>query len=154
MLDPACGGNILGAMPPARDALTFVVGFDGSDAARRGLAYVGQVAAETRKVVVVAVTPEVDSSSIFSESLVNDDFDPERLLDEAVELLADTDGTTVERRALAGDPARVLVEVTREVDADLLIVGRRGTDFVARTLLGSVAQRVIEQASCDVLVVG
>jgi nucleotide-binding universal stress UspA family protein len=39
------------------------------------------------------------------------------------------------------------------VAADLLVVGRRGGDFVARTLLGSVAQRVVQQAPCDVLVV-
>jgi nucleotide-binding universal stress UspA family protein len=46
-----------------------------------------------------------------------------------------------------------LVDVVREVAADLLVVGRRGDDFVARTLLGSVAQRVVQQAPCDVLVV-
>jgi nucleotide-binding universal stress UspA family protein len=32
-------------------------------------------------------------------------------------------------------------------------VGRRGGDFVARTLLGSVAERIVKQAPCDVLVV-
>lgn len=140
-------------MAGAREALTFVVGFDGSDAARRGLAYVGELAAEARNVVVVTVTPDLGASSITSETLARDDFDPERLLEEAAELLAQTDVTSVERRAATGDPARVLVDVTREVDADLLIVGRRGADFVARTLLGSVAQQVVEQASCDVLVV-
>ena len=45
------------------------------------------------------------------------------------------------------------MDVAREVDADLLIVGRKGSDFVARTLLGSVAERVVQQARCDVLVV-
>jgi nucleotide-binding universal stress UspA family protein len=34
-----------------------------------------------------------------------------------------------------------------------VIVGRRGNDFVARTLLGSVATRVVEHAPCNVLVV-
>jgi nucleotide-binding universal stress UspA family protein len=47
----------------------------------------------------------------------------------------------------------VLIEIAREADADLLIVGRRGSDFVTRTLLGSVAERVVQQAHCDVLVV-
>jgi len=41
----------------------------------------------------------------------------------------------------------------RELEAQLVIVGRRGRDFVARTLLGSVAHRVVENAPCDVLVV-
>jgi nucleotide-binding universal stress UspA family protein len=62
-------------------------------------------------------------------------------------------GTTIERRTATGDPGAVLVEVTREVDADLLIIGRRGTDFVSRMLLGSVAERVVQQARCDVLVI-
>jgi nucleotide-binding universal stress UspA family protein len=34
-----------------------------------------------------------------------------------------------------------------------VIVGRRGGDFVTRTLLGSVAERVVQTAPCDVLVV-
>jgi nucleotide-binding universal stress UspA family protein len=34
-----------------------------------------------------------------------------------------------------------------------VIVGRRGKDFVARTLFGSVARRVVEQPPCDVLVI-
>jgi nucleotide-binding universal stress UspA family protein len=50
-------------------------------------------------------------------------------------------------------PAQELLEVARAASADLGIVGRRGTDFVARTLLGSVATRVVAQASCDVPVV-
>ena len=53
-----------------------------------------------------------------------------------------------------GDPAVVLVDGARDVGADLLILGRRGGDFVTRTVLGSVAQRVVEQAPCDALVLG
>jgi nucleotide-binding universal stress UspA family protein len=135
------------------EALTIVVGYDGSDAARRGIAHLTRLATPPRKVIVVAVVPEIQSPSLLGEPLAAHDFDAERVLDEAAGLLSDGSGTAIERRAAAGDPASVLVEVTRDVDADLLIVGRRGADFVTRTLLGSVAQRVVEQASCDVLVV-
>jgi nucleotide-binding universal stress UspA family protein len=47
----------------------------------------------------------------------------------------------------------VLTDIASEVDAQLVVVGRRGGDFVRRTLLGSVAQRVVQEAPCDVLVV-
>ena len=57
----------------------------------------------------------------------------------------------VELREVTGDPAVVLVDIAREVAADLLVIGRRGGDFVARTLLGSVAQRAVQHAPCDVL---
>jgi nucleotide-binding universal stress UspA family protein len=50
-------------------------------------------------------------------------------------------------------PAEVLAEVAREQRADLLIVGRRGRDFTARVLLGSVSSRLVAAAPCDVLVV-
>jgi nucleotide-binding universal stress UspA family protein len=140
-------------MADAGEAFTIVLGFDGSDAARRGVADVGRFATSTKTVVVVAVTPEVRSSSISHEPLAGGDFDADRLLEEAAELLSGMEGATVERRAATGDPAAVLVEVARDVDADLLIVGRRGSNFVSRTLLGSVAERVIQQARCDVLVV-
>jgi nucleotide-binding universal stress UspA family protein len=40
-----------------------------------------------------------------------------------------------------------------EIDVVLIVIGRRGRDFAARALLGSVAERVVSQASCDVLVV-
>ncbi len=53
----------------------------------------------------------------------------------------------------SGDPAVVLVEIARECGGRLLVVGRQGGDFVARTLLGSVAQQAVQQAPCDVLVV-
>lgn len=135
------------------EALTIVLGYDGSDTARRGISHITRLAAHPTRVVVVAVVPDVRASSISDEPLAGGDFDTERVLGEAADLLAGAGGTTIERRAVTGDPAVVLVEVTREVDADLLIVGRRGSDFVARTLLGSVAQRVVQQASCDVLVV-
>lgn len=135
------------------EALTIVVGYDGSDAARRGLAHVGALAAPPRRVVVVAVVPQIPVASVSDEPLAGGDFDAERLLVEAAEQLPGGDRTAIERRAATGDPAAVLVEVAREANADLVIVGRRGTDFVARTLLGSVAQRVVEQARCNVLVV-
>lgn len=42
----------------------------------------------------------------------------------------------VEIRTRTGVPALVLVKVARAAGADLPVVGRRGGDFVARTLLG------------------
>ena len=79
--------------------------------------------------------------------------DTERLLEEAREQLDGSEGAAIETRAAVGDPATVLTDIAREVDAQLVVVGRRGGDFVRRTLLGSVAQRVVQEAPCDVLVV-
>jgi nucleotide-binding universal stress UspA family protein len=58
----------------------------------------------------------------------------------------------VERVVLRGDPARNLVEHIEERGGDLIVVGRRG-QTLADVLLGSVAERVVRQASCPVLIV-
>jgi nucleotide-binding universal stress UspA family protein len=136
---------------PATDR-TLVMGYDGSDGARRALLRVRELAIEYGRLVIVAVAPDIRSAGMGAD-LAGSRVDPERLLGEARALLDGGQGPGIETRAAAGDPAVVLTEVAREVDAQLLIVGRRGGDFVTRTLLGSVAQRVAEQAPCDVLVV-
>ena len=135
-----------------REGLTIVVGYDGSDAARRALARVRDLEPRAARVLLVAVAPDLRSAGLQSQ-LAGGTFDAARLTDEAFDLLEAPNDSSVELRTMTGDPAVVLVEVAREVAADLLVVGRRGGDFVVRTLLGSVAQRVVQQAPCDVLVV-
>jgi nucleotide-binding universal stress UspA family protein len=134
------------------EALTFVVGFDGSEAARRALVRVRDLGAHAGRVVVVAVTPDLSAAGV-SPPVAEGILDARQLNEEACALLGAPGDQRIEIRTTTGDPAAVLVEVVREVAADLLVVGRRGGDFVARTLLGSVAQRVVQQAPCDVLVV-
>jgi nucleotide-binding universal stress UspA family protein len=85
--------------------------------------------------------------------LAGEQVDTARLLEDARALLDGRQGGAIETRGAVGDPAVVLIDIAREVDAQLLVVGRRGGDFVSRTLLGSVAQRVVQYAPCDVLVV-
>lgn len=131
---------------------TIVVGYDGSQPARRGLHRLRRSGALGVTIVVVTVGRDVRSPGLGAQ-LAGQALDVEALLQEARDLLHGAPALEVEARAETGDPASVLVEVAREVGADLLVVGRRGGDFVARTLLGSVTSRIIEQAPCDVLVV-
>jgi nucleotide-binding universal stress UspA family protein len=139
-------------MSEANHALTIVVGYDGSDAARRGLARVRGLGESASKVLVVAVAPDVRSAGLGAQ-LVGGMADTRRLLDEALDLLDPPKGMEVEVREVAGDPAVILIDIARESAADLLVIGRRGADFVARALLGSVAERAVQGAPCDVLVV-
>ncbi len=52
-----------------------------------------------------------------------------------------------------GRPASVVNEVAEEVDADVVLVGRRGRGGVAELLLGSVSHEVVLQSRRPVLVV-
>ena len=52
-----------------------------------------------------------------------------------------------------GDPAEVIEEYEKEINADLIIMGSRGLGFVRGVLLGSVSKYVLEHAKCPVLIV-
>jgi len=50
-----------------------------------------------------------------------------------------------------GDPAEELVKASR--DADLLVVGSRGSGGFARLLMGSVSSQVTHHAACPVVII-
>ena len=62
-------------------------------------------------------------------------------------------GLKVRIRLVDGPPAQRLLEVVTEEAADLLVVGTHGRTGLERALLGSVADRLVRQASCPVLTV-
>jgi nucleotide-binding universal stress UspA family protein len=54
---------------------------------------------------------------------------------------------------LEGDPAEEIVRYGRDTGMDLIVMGTHGRTGLERLLLGSVAERVLREASCSVLVV-
>lgn len=64
---------------------------------------------------------------------------------------ARAEGLTVETRVRTGRPHREIVAVATEERADFVVMGTRGRGGLERTLLGSVADRVIRLAPCPVL---
>jgi nucleotide-binding universal stress UspA family protein len=62
-------------------------------------------------------------------------------------------GVRVEPRVRTGVPARESVAEAAEWPADLIVVGTHGRGGAARALLGSVAEAVVRDAACSVLVI-
>ena len=54
---------------------------------------------------------------------------------------------------LGSNPSRALVDVAKQEDFDLIVVGSRGLGGAASFLLGSVSRQVVSKAHCNVLVV-
>jgi nucleotide-binding universal stress UspA family protein len=61
-------------------------------------------------------------------------------------------GTDPQIEVLTGNPADVLSRRAAEGDVDLVVVGHRGRGAVARALLGSVADRLVQLSPAPVLV--
>jgi universal stress protein A len=75
---------------------------------------------------------------------------------ERLRVLGASTGLDPERTVLSvgtGVPHRVIVEYATEHAADLVVLGSHGHGPVVHFLLGSVAERVVRQAVCPVLIV-
>lgn len=136
---------------PAR---SIVVGFDGSDAAERAVERAADLAGTDGRVVVVTARPTAAPSPLTPEPILDAPSPAEQqgLLERGRALLEGR-GPAASFVAMDGDPAEALLRTARADDATLIIVGRTGSGFVTRALLGSTAANVIRQAPCDVLVV-
>lgn len=62
-------------------------------------------------------------------------------------------GRPVRSKVLAGSPAVEILQHAREACVDLLVVGTHGRTGLKHLVLGSVAERVVRQAPCSVVVV-
>jgi nucleotide-binding universal stress UspA family protein len=52
-----------------------------------------------------------------------------------------------------GDPTTEILRVVEERDADLVVAGARGISWIEGLILGSVADRLLKEARCSVLIV-
>jgi nucleotide-binding universal stress UspA family protein len=62
-------------------------------------------------------------------------------------------GVTIESIVRPGHPAKVIIDIVPELQADLIVIGRSGHSNLWGNLLGTTADRVVRSASCSVLVV-
>jgi nucleotide-binding universal stress UspA family protein len=132
---------------------SIVVGYDGSETAKRALERAAEVAEAGATITVVSAV-RVHAAAGRGGGPVDPDEVSERRheLAEAKTLLGEKgiEPNLVEGH---GDPADVIANQAKEGGADLVVVGTRGRNVAARVLLGSVSTKVVHEAPCDVLVV-
>jgi nucleotide-binding universal stress UspA family protein len=145
---------------PVWDLSNVVVGIDGSeqschaaevsaDLARRNNATIHFVTIVRPPEGWWGIVGSPPTPSALSKSLT----DAQREILDSVVAEVDLTDLEVIQVEDVGDPARMLLEYARRVDADLMVVGRRGAGLIERIMLGSVANRVVHDAECPVLLV-
>jgi nucleotide-binding universal stress UspA family protein len=132
-----------------------VVGFDGSEHARKALERAAEISNGATIAVVASAKVEQLVRDPSGAVRPEDPADVEartQALAEAREFL-DGRGITGVYVEGHGNPADVIVQEAEESGADLIVVGTRGLSTARRVLMGSVSTNVVHHAPCDVLVV-
>ena len=137
-----------------------VVGVDGSQAGERALEFALQSAELSGATItcVLVWTLEVEDGVVVTQrsgdhwAAVEQRYDAlgHRVVDPIARRHPDIKVDIVVRH---GSPAKALLEVASELEADLLVVGSRGRGGFRGLLLGSVSRRVVEHANRAVAVV-
>src|SRR5262245_10843824 len=57
----------------------------------------------------------------------------------------------LDQRVVMGDVGTSILDIAKEVRADLIVLGTHGRTGLSRLLMGSVAEKVVRNAACPVL---
>lgn len=132
-----------------------LVGIDGSHGARvalrRAIQLTGEHDAMLHAVVVEEGAPP-DAGTIDENEDAWEDtrIHSAQVIDQARKVAASA-GVRITCEVRQGNAARILIERGRQLDCELIILGHTRRDW--GSLLGSTANRVVDHARCDVLIV-
>jgi nucleotide-binding universal stress UspA family protein len=127
--------------------------YDGSEKSRRALRYAERLGAGDSVIVLSVANKLIEAPA--TEAFTDLEQDPERVrkeLEEVREIMGDA-GVNAEYVSTIGNPAAEILNTAESRGVELIVLGRQGVNAVERFLLGSVADRVVQHATCDVLVV-
>jgi nucleotide-binding universal stress UspA family protein len=157
VLAPSTGGRF--RRIEETDMKRILVGVDGSKESRDAARMAADIARATHSQLSIAYAVAPVSLPTGAPELVahvNDWVDKEKeaakiVLKEIAAAVAQP-GLIIETIVQDGPPVAALAELCRTGDVDLVVVGHRGRGAIARALLGSVADRLVQISSKPVLV--
>lgn len=77
----------------------------------------------------------------------------EMILGEATRQLKDAGLKDFDAKLQSGKPADVILELAKQNDSDLIVVGSRGFGDLKSLILGSVSHKVLQMAECPCLII-
>ena len=128
---------------------------DGSDSSKNAAKYAAHlVNARNPKLYLLNVWEPVNMTigGEMAEKLREEEQAKSMALLEEYKKLLEPCGLEVELIARSGRPDYVILNVQDELDCDLIVIGSRGLSVLENVIMGSVVTRVLEGATCPVLV--
>jgi nucleotide-binding universal stress UspA family protein len=137
---------------------TVVAGTDGSPNAEAAVRRAADIAKADGAVLhLVTAFPDAPTySETIASSAKRDRIDLREVAEGVLSRTAEElrgEGLEVVTDAREGDPAQVILDVAREQDADLVVIGAHGLTGIRRFLLGSVASKLAHHADCSLMIV-
>lgn len=134
-----------------------LVGVDGSSNSFAAVEFIGKLLSPDRDALVLSfATPAIAFEDERLEPAVEERARlalSRTVLDAALERLPAVWRERATQQELAGSPSAALLVAVEEHEADLLVVGFRGTSRLEQFMLGSVSRAVVHSAKVPVLVV-
>ena len=132
-----------------------VVGYDESEPAKRALERAAELAkAFDSELIVTSVAPVL--TNIGRSVGPGDPADPPSAHVEELkhaQTYLEGEGVQADYVQALGHPAQTIAELAKERDADLIVLGTREPNLIARLFGQSVSDQVAHQVHCDVLIV-
>jgi len=132
-----------------------LVGYDGSDSARKAFETAVELAATHGAelyVLTVCRPPEI-GDDVETEAVIENSRQYHRRMLAELKAAVASKGVKVHYEVAVGHPAEQLIYDADRHGVDLIVVGDRGRSKFARLLLGSTSKQVAEHAGRPVLVV-
>jgi nucleotide-binding universal stress UspA family protein len=133
-----------------------LLGVDGSPHSMHAAQASGELArcskADLRIVVVFEPIPTYFNDSVLQEAISTRMVTAENVLKEALNVIGEIPGQ-LKTEVLEGPAAEAILAAASVHNNDLIIMGSRGLGKLAGLLLGSQSQKVVQHASCPVLIV-
>ncbi len=147
-------------MPTLRSMISrILVAVDGSDGSRKAAGFAVELARSANArllLLTVLQQPWVLPLAPLDSVVIGPKEDQERVVaakKQLDEFAAALPAEQAEKHVEVGEPADVIVEQAEKLNADMIVMGARGHSAVARWLLGSVSDRVVQHARTPVTVV-
>jgi len=99
------------------------------------------------------IMARIDSKKDIQLSLEELNYIGKYVLSNVAAICQDRGVTKVEKRVEEGDPAKVIIKLADDVQADMIIMGNRGLSDFQGMLVGSVSHKVSQHSKCTCVTV-